>query len=146
MNPLAKYSGYALAVILILLASAHTGWTVRGWRCDTAMAEYKQARAAEAEEQRNASQQIDAKNLAITEQSTQRLDQQQDAQQKETVYVEKQVIQYRDRWRDRDCKLTDDWLQLYNESLFGSDPAVPEASATGSAPAGASVLLPAGRD
>lgn len=146
MNPAAKYLGFAAGVILILLASAFSGWTVRGWRCDTAMAEYQQARAAEAEQQRNASQQVDAKNLAVTGQSTARLDDQQATQQKETVYVEKQVIQYRDRWRDRDCKLTDDWLQLYNESLFGSDPAVPEASPAGSAPAGSSVLLPAGRD
>lgn len=146
MNPLAKYAGFTLAVLLVLLASAFSGWTVRGWRCDTAMAEYQQAREVEAEQQRNASQQIEAKQLATTEQSTQRLDQQQAAQQKETVYVEKKVVQYRDRWRNRDCRLTDDWLQLYNESLFGSDPAVPEAGAAGSAPAGAGVLLPAGRD
>lgn len=146
MNPAAKYLGFAAGVILILLASAFSGWTVRGWRCDTAMAEYQQARATEAEQQRNASQQADAKQLATTAQSSERLDQQQVVQQKETVYVEKQVIQYRDRWRDRSCKLTDDWLQLYNESLFGSDPAVPEASAAGSAPVGTGVLLPAGRD
>lgn len=122
------------------------GWEVRGWRCDTAMAEYQLASAAEAEQQRNTSQQIEAKQIAVTEQSTKRLDDQQAAQQKETVYVEKQVIKYRDRWRDRDCKLTDDWLQLYNESLFGPDPAVPEAGQAGSATDGASVLLPAGRD
>lgn len=122
------------------------GWEVRGWRCDTAMAEYQQERAAEAEQQRNASQQIDAKNLATTAQSSERIDQQQATQQKETVYVEKQVIKYRDRWRDRDCKLTDDWLQLYNESLFGPDPAMPEAGQAGSAATGANVLLPAGRD
>lgn len=146
MNPAAKYLGFAAGVILILMASAFGGWTVRGWRCDTAMAEYQQARAAEAEQQRNASQQADAKQLATTAQSSERLDQQQAVQQKETVYVEKQVIQYRDRWRDRSCKLTDDWLRLYNKSLFGSDPAVPEASPAGSAPTGAGLLLPAGRD
>lgn len=146
MNPAAKYLGFAAGVILILLASAFGGWTVRGWRCETAMADYKQARSAEAEQQRNVSQQIEDKQIAVTEQSTARLDDQQAAQQKETVYVEKQVIQYRDRWRDRDCKLTDDWLQLYNESLFGSDPTVPEAGPAGSASAGTGLLLPAGRN
>lgn len=146
MNPAAKYLGFAAGVILLLLASAFSGWTVRGWRCDTAMAEYQQARAVEAEQQRNASQQADAKQLATTAQSAERLDQQQAVQQKETVHVEKQAIQYRDRWRDRSCKLTDDWLQLYNESLFGSDPAVPEAGPAGSAATGAGLLLPAGRN
>lgn len=146
MNPAAKYLGFAAGVILILLASAFSGWTARGWRCDTAMAEYQQARAAEAEQQRNNSQQVDAKNLATTAQSSARLDQQQTDQQKVIVYVDKQVIKYRDRWRDRDCKLTDDWLQLYNESLFGSGPAMPEAGSAGSAPAGAGLLLPSGRN
>lgn len=146
MNPAAKYLGFAAGVILILLASAFSGWTVRGWRCDTAMAEYQQARAAEAEQQRNNSQQVDAKNLTTTAQSSGRLDQQQAEQQKEIVYVEKQVVQYRDRWRDRSCKLTDDWLQLYNESLFGSDPAVPEAGSARSASTGAGLLLPSGRN
>lgn len=122
------------------------GWEVRGWRCDLAMADYQQARAAEAEQQRNDSQQIEDKQIAVTGQSTKRLDDQQSTQQKEIVYVDKQVIKYRDRWRDRDCKLTDDWLQLYNASLFGDDPAMPEAGPTGSAIDGASVLLPPGRN
>lgn len=52
-----------------------------------------------------------------TQQSSARLDQQAATQQKETVYVEKEVVRFRDRWRDRACALPAEWLQLYNASL-----------------------------
>lgn len=146
MNPVAKYLGFTAAVIAILLGCIAAGWTMRGWRCATALSDYKGSLAQEATEQRQASQAVEAKQDAVTDQSTQRLDIQQAAQQKEIVYVDKQVIQYRDRWRDRDCERPDDWVQLYNASLFGADPAMPEAGETGSAPASATVLLPAGRN
>lgn len=146
MNPVAKYLAVAAAIFAVLLGCAAAGWTARGWRCESAMAAYQGEQEEAAQAQFEEGIAVEARNEATTDQSTQRLDEQQEAHQKETVYVEKKVIQYRDRWRDRSCKLSDDWLQLYNESLFGADQAVPEASATGSASAGATVLLPAGRN
>lgn len=146
MNPVAKYLGFTVAVIAILLGCIAAGWTMRGWRCATALSDYKGSLAQQAQEQREASQAVEAKQETVTDQSTKRLDAQQVAQQKEIVYVDKQVIQYRDRWRDRDCERPDDWVQLYNASLFGDDPAMPEAGPAGSATDGASVLLPAGRN
>lgn len=146
MNPVVKYLGFAAGVILILLASAISGWTVRGWRCDSAMADYKQEQAGNAEKQREKSNAIEAKQEVVTQQSTSRLDEQQAAKQKEIVYVNKEVIKYRDRWRDRTCQRPDDWVQLYNASLFGTDPAMPEASKAGSTPDSATMLLPAGRN
>lgn len=146
MNPVVKYLGFAAGVILILLASAFSGWTARGWRCDSAMADYKQEQAGKAEKQREESSAVEAKQEVVTEQSTSRLDEQQAAQQKEVIYVNKEVIKYRDRWRDRTCQRPDDWVQLYNASLFGTDPAMPEASKAGSAPDGSTMLLPASRD
>lgn len=147
MNPaLAKFIGSTPIVILIIAACAYAGWTARGWRCAAEMSAYQgeqeeleQARFEDAEAER-------ARLEEATEQSSRRLDQQQIEQQKEIVYVEKKVVQYRDRWRDRDCKLNDDWLQLYNASLFGDGPSMPEASKAGSATTGANVLLPAGRN
>jgi hypothetical protein len=146
MNPVFKYLAVCASIMVIMLGCATVGWTLRGWRCDTEMANYKADQSEKAGDQREASQAIEIKQEATTGQSTQRLDTQQAEQQKETVYVEKQVIQYRDRWRDRSCRLSDDWLQLYNESLFGSDQAMPEAVETRSAPAGADMLLPSGRN
>lgn len=131
---------------VMLAATAYAGWTARGWQCAADMADFKQGISDKAEKQRDGTRLIEDKQEAVTDQSSNRLDQQQATQQKEIVYVDKQVIQYRDRWRDRSCKLTDDWLQLYNASLFGDDPAMPEASAAGSATAGPAMLLPAGRD
>lgn len=146
MNPVFKYLAVCASIMVIMLGCATVGWTLRGWRCDAEMSNYKTDQSEKAGDQREASQAIEIKQEETTGQSTHRLDTQQAEQQKETVYVEKQVIQYRDRWRDRSCKLSDDWLQLYNESLFGSDQSLPEASAAGSAPDGTDMLLPAGRN
>lgn len=146
MNPVAKYLAVAAAIFAVMLGCATAGWTVRGWRCESAMAAYQGEQEEAAQAQFEAGIAVEARNETTTDQSTQRLNEQQEAHQKETVYVEKKVIQYRDRWRDRSCKLSDDWLQLYNESLFGNDQAVPEAGSAGSASAGPTVLLPAGRN
>jgi hypothetical protein len=146
MSPVTKYLAVTAAILGTMLICAMVGWEVRGWRCEAVMAAYQGEREEAEQAQFEAGMAAEARNKSITDQSTKRLDQQQAAQQKEIVYVDKQVIQYRDRWRDRDCKLTDDWLQLYNASLFGTDPELPEAGATGSASAGATMLLPAGRN
>ncbi|MCY1482348.1 hypothetical protein D9M68_159020 [compost metagenome] len=60
---------------------------------------------------------LQASRLTMTEQSSARLDQQAATQQKEIQYVEKEVVRFRDRWRERACALPADWLQLYNASL-----------------------------
>lgn len=133
-------------MLTTLLACAYIGWALRGLKCSADLSSFQSSLAQQAQEQRQASAAIEVKQEATTKQSTERLDQQQSEQQKEIVYVEKKVVQYRDRWRDRDCERPADWVQLYNESLFGSDPAMPEASPAGSAPDGSTVLLPAGRD
>lgn len=143
---LMQYLLAVVSVLAIMAACAYGGWTVRGWRCASAMADYKGEQEEALQAQFEAGMATEERNEAVTDQSTQRLDTKQADQHKETVYVEKKVVQYRDRWRDRSCKLSDDWLQLYNESLFGPDQAVSEASAAGSASAGADMLLPAGRN
>ena len=135
-----------IVAIAMLAATAYAGWTARSWQCAADMADFKQGISEKTEKQRDGTRLIEDKQEAVTDQSSKRLDQQQATQQKEIVYVDKQVIQYRYSWRDRSCKLTDDWLQLYNASLFGNDPAMPEASAAGSTTAGPAMLLPAGRD
>jgi len=138
MNPVAGKSMLMIgAVIAILLISAGAGWHFRGLKCAADMADYKQDLSTKADAQRAESQAIEAKQEAATSQSTERLDQKQAESQKEIVYVDKQVIQYRDRWRDRTCQRPADWVRIYNSSLFGSGHPVPEASAARSAPAGA---------
>lgn len=135
-----------VAVLTTLFASAYIGWTFRGLKCSADLADFQGSLAQQAQEQRTETKQIEVKQDTVTERSSQRIDEQQASQQKEIVYVDKQVIKYRDRWRDRDCQRPDDWVQLYNASLFGNDPAMPEAGETGSAPDSATLLLPAGRN
>lgn len=146
MNPVAKYLAVTAAILAVMLGCAYAGWQQRGFRCEAQLAAYKSEQAEAEQAAFEAGVAAEARNQAATDKSSERIDQRQAAQQKEIVYVDKQVIKYRDRWRDRDCKLTDDWLQLYNASLFGIEPALPEASAAGSASAGAGMLLPAGRN
>lgn len=146
MNPVLKYLLVVGAVLATLLASASIGWQVRGLKCANDLAEFQQSLNNAAKFQRDESRATEVKQESITAQSSQRLDTQQATQQKEIVYVDKQVIQYRDRWRDRACERPDDWVQLYNASLFGPDPAMPEAGTAGSTPDVSTVLLPAGRD
>lgn len=118
-----------LSVIFLALAAGliWIGWEVRGAVADRDMAQFKLDLEAAAVKQRTDKFVIESKQDAVTAQSTQRLDEQQAAQQKEIVYVEKKVVEYRDRWRDRECKHPADWVRLYNDSLFRDGTAVPEA-------------------
>ena len=134
---LVKFLVVSVSVMLILAACAYGGWTARGWRCAVQLAAFQEEVSAKAKKQREDTKLIEAKQDDATEQSSQRLDQQQAAQQKEIIYVDKQVIQYRDRWRDRDCQRPADWVSIYNASLFGAGAAMPATSQAGSAPAGA---------
>lgn len=117
-----------LSVIFLGMAAGliWIGWDARGVIADRDMAQFKLNLEDKASKQRNDKFVIESQQEAITAQSTQRLDEQHAAQQKETVYVEKKVVEYRDRWRNRDCRRPDDWVRLYNESLFGHGSAVPE--------------------
>lgn len=108
------------SIVAGLFIGFGSGWKVHSWKCEAQAAEVREDLAAHAEAQRQLKDLTESKQDAVTEQSTQRLDEHQAAQQKETVYVEKQVIQYRDRWRDRPCDRPADWVRIYNESLFGS--------------------------
>lgn len=118
----------ALVAMIAMQAVAFTaGWNIRGTKAERDAAQFRLDLDAAAAKQRTDKFVIESQQEAITAKSTQRLDDQQAEQQKETVYVEKQVIQYRDRWRDRVCKHPDDWVRLYNESLFGNGAAVPKA-------------------
>ncbi len=137
MNPVAKYLAFTVAVIAILLGCVFFGAVLQEKVCQSKIASLKNELDEEAKAQREASQAIEAKQEAATSQSTERLDQKQVESQKEIVYVDKQVIQYRNRWRDRTCQRPADWVRIYNSSLFGSGHAVPEASAARSASAGA---------
>ena len=118
-----------LSVIFLALGAGliWIGWEARGAIADRDMAQFKLDLEAAAVKQRTDKFVIESQQEAITAQSTQRLDEQQAAQQKEIVYVEKKVVEYRDRWRDRECKHPADWVQLYNDSLFRDGAAVPEA-------------------
>ena len=112
----------ALTIFLIWI-----GWEARAVVADRDMSTYKLELEAKAAKQRNDKFVIESQQDAVTAQSTQRLDEQQAQQQKVTVYVDRKVVEYRDRWRDRECKLPDDWVRLYNDSLFGDGAAVPKA-------------------
>lgn len=112
------------------------GWYVRGLKADRDMADFKNGLAAQAQDQRELAGKIDASRTGLREQSTARLDQQGAEQQKEIHYVDREVIRFRDRWRDRACELPADWLQLYNRSLGVDAGAVPGTAAAGSASTG----------
>lgn len=119
----------ALSVIFLVVAAGliWLGWEARAVVADRDMATYKLELEAKAAKQRNDKFVIESQQDAVTAQSTQRLDEQQAEQQKVTVYVDRKVVEYRDRWRDRECKLPDDWVRLYNDSLFSDGAAVSKA-------------------
>ncbi len=119
----------ALSVIFLAVAAGliWLGWEVRGIIADRDMAKFRLDLEAKAAKQRTDKFVIESQQDAVTAQSTQRLDEQQAEQQKVTVYVDRKVVEYRDRWRDRECKLPGDWVRLYNDSLFGDGAAVPKA-------------------
>lgn len=121
-----------LLVIAAALAAAFAaGWSWRGSRADAEMADFQRGLAKQAEDQRALAVKVEASQANITEQSSERLDQQAEQQQKDVVYVDRKVIEYRDRWRDSACRLPAEWLQLYNRAI-GTDP-VPAPAAAGSA-------------
>lgn len=122
-----KIAGLSVIFLAVAAGLIWIGWGARGVIADRDMAQFKLDLEAKASKQRNDKFVIESRQDAVTAQSTQRLDEQQAAQQKEIVYVEKKVVEYRDRWRDRECKHPDDWVQLYNDSLFRDGAAVPEA-------------------
>jgi hypothetical protein len=124
MSGPAKAVALFLVSILLITMLVMIGWQARGIVADRDMAEFKNDLANKAEQQRGYKFVIESEQDKKTAESTQRLDIQQAAQQQETVYVEKKVIEYRDRWRDRACGRPTDWVQLYNESLFGNGAAV----------------------
>lgn len=117
------------AVLTTLLASAFIGWQVRGLKCSADLADFQGSLAQQAQEQRTETKQIEVKQDTVTERSSQRIDEQQTSQQKEIVYVDKQVIKYRDRWRDSACRLPDEWVLIYRASL-GIGSAVPDNGKT----------------
>lgn len=130
----------------MLLAGAlafafYGGWS---WRADIAeadMASFKDGIAKQAADQRELKAKVEASQGKITDQSSDRLDKQAEQQQEAIQYVDREVVVFRDRWRNSACTLPADWLQLYNASL-GLAGAVPGAAATGSAPAGGAVRIP----
>lgn len=116
------------AVLAGALAIGAAGsWYVRGLQADADMAAFKDGLASQSQDQRDLKAKVEAAQVATTQKSTERLDEHQAERQKDIVYVEQKVIEYRDRWRDRACTRPAEWVQLYNESLFGpADRAVPE--------------------
>lgn len=117
-----------LLIIATALASAFAaGWSWRGSKADAELADFQLGLAKQAEDQRALTVKVEASQAKITEQSSERLDQQAEQQQKDVVYVDRKVIEYRDRWRDSACRLPAEWLQLYEASL-GISSAMPSAS------------------
>lgn len=115
----------AMAAVAAMLFGA--GWYVRGLVAFAEMAEYKTALIKKGQDQRELKAKVEASQASITDQSSERLDQQAEQTQKEIQYVDREVIKFRDRWRDSACRLPDEWLQLYNASL-GTGNAVPGAT------------------
>lgn len=132
---------WQIAVIALAGASFAAGWA---WRADIAesdMAQFKEGITQQAADQRELKAKVEASQGKITDQSSARLDQQAAQQQEAIQYVDREVIKYRDRWRDSACTLPADWLRLYNYSL-GLAGAVPGTATAGSAPAGGAVRVP----
>lgn len=110
----------------VLVMGLATGWHIRGLQADAKLAAFKESLAKTAADQRDLKAKVEARQAVTTAQSTQRLDQQAATREQEIRYVEKEVIHYRDRWRDSACRLPAEWLQLYNRSLGLADGAVPK--------------------
>lgn len=115
----------AMAAVAAILFGA--GWYVRGLVAFAEMADYQTALIKKGQDQRELKAKVEASQASITDQSSERLDQQAEQTQKEIQYVDREVIKFRDRWRDSACRLPDEWLQLYNASL-GTGNAVPGAT------------------
>lgn len=115
----------AMAAVAAMLFGA--GWYVRGLVAFAEMADYQTALIKKGQDQRELKAKVEASQASITDQSSERLDQQAEQTQKEIQYVDREVIKFRDRWRDSACRLPDEFLQLYNASL-GTGNAVPEAA------------------
>ena len=115
----------AMAAVAAMLFGA--GWYVRGLVAFAEMADYQTALIKKGQDQRELKAKVEASQASITDQSSERLDQQAEQTQKEIQYVDREVIKFRDRWRDSACRLPDEWLQLYNASL-GTGNAVPGAA------------------
>jgi len=115
----------AMAAVAAMLFGA--GWYVRGLVAFAEMADYQTALIKKGQDQRELKAKVEASQAKITDESSDRLDQQAEQTQKEIQYVDREVIKFRDRWRDSACRLPDEWLQLYNASL-GAGNSVPSAS------------------
>jgi len=115
----------AMAAVAAMLFGA--GWYVRGLVAFAEMADYQTALIKKGQDQRELKAKVEASQAKITDESSDRLDQQAEQTQKEIQYVDREVIKFRDRWRDSACRLPDEWLQLYNASL-GISSAMPSAS------------------
>ena len=113
----------AMAAVAAMMFGA--GWYVRGLVAFAEMADYQTALIKKGQDQRELKAKVEASQAKITDESSDRLDQQAEQTQKEIQYVDREVIKFRDRWRDSACRLPDEWLQLYNASL-GTGNAVPE--------------------
>ena len=112
----------AMAAVAAMLFGA--GWYVRGLIAFAEMADYQTALIKKGQDQRELKAKVEASQAKITDESSDRLDQQAEQTQKEIQYVDREVIKFRDRWRDSACRLPDEWMQLYNASL-GTGNAVP---------------------
>lgn len=115
----------AMAAVAAMLFGA--GWYVRGLVAFADMADYQTALIKKGQDQRELKAKVEASQAKITDQSSDRLDQQAEQTQKEIQYVDREVIKFRDRWRDSTCRLPDEWLSIYNASL-GTGDAVPGAA------------------
>jgi hypothetical protein len=117
----------AMAAVAAMLFGA--GWYVRGLVAFADIADYQASLFKKGQDQRELKAKVEASQAKITDESSDRLDQQAEQTQKEIQYVDREVVKFRDRWRDSACRLPDEWLQLYNASL-GTGDAVPGAAET----------------
>lgn len=117
-----------IAVAAAIAAMFYGGWAWRADIADADMAQFKEGIAKQAADQRELKAKAEASQGKITDQSSARLDQQAEQQQETIQYVDREVVVFRDRWRNSACTLPADWLRLYNHSL-GLAGAVPGAPA-----------------
>jgi hypothetical protein len=130
----------ALALALAFVTSG--AWYVRGLKADRDMAAFKEGLRQQQDDQRALAMKVEAADVQNTKESTARVDEQEKTRGEEVRYVDREVVKYVTKYRDRACQLPGEWVCLYNQSL-GLPCGVPEAGATGAKADGGSVPVPA---
>lgn len=119
-----------IGLVLSLLVVFFSGWAVRGVKAERDHNQFLLDLAAQAQDQRALKAKVEAANAQRTKESSQRVDAQEQHREVEVRYVDREVVKYVDRYRDRACALPPEWVCLANRS-FGLPCAVSDAGTAG---------------